>query len=133
MHWIEIEGPLGPWPPDGYRRLFDGVPLKPQSVAKAEAEGRPVPPQPAKRPDGWWQYDPLVPAPAKPREDAERLLRSFLPRAFRRPVAEELQQYYIKLVHAALDKGALVHRGDGHGLQGRPLLAPFPVPHRADR
>ncbi len=105
VHWIEIEGPLGPWPPDGYRRLFDGVPLKPQSVAKREAAGQPVPPQHASRPDGWWQYDPIVPAPAKPRADAERLLRSFLPRAFRRPVAEELQQYYIKLVHAALDKG----------------------------
>jgi hypothetical protein len=106
VHWIEIEGPLGHWPPAGYRRLFDGVPLKPQSVARAEAEGRPVPPQPARRPDGWWQYDPLVPAPAKPREEAERLLRSFLPVAFRRPVAEGLQQYYIKLVHAALEKGA---------------------------
>ncbi len=105
VHWIEIEGPLGPWPTEGYRRLFDGVPLKPQSVAKAEASGQPVPPQPVNRPDGWWQYDPLVPGPSKPREDAERLLRSFLPRAFRRPVAEELQQYYIKLVHAALDKG----------------------------
>ena len=67
VHWIEIEGPLGPWPPDGYRRLFDGVPLKPQSVAKREAAGQPVPPQHASRPDGWWQYDPIVPAPAKPR------------------------------------------------------------------
>ena len=25
-------------------------------------------------PDGWWVHDPLVPAPAKPREDAERLI-----------------------------------------------------------
>src|SRR6516162_4019774 len=49
-------------------------------------------------------YDPLVVAPAKPREDAERLMRSFLPLAFRRPVTEELQQYYVKLVHAELDK-----------------------------
>jgi Protein of unknown function (DUF1592)/Protein of unknown function (DUF1588)/Protein of unknown function (DUF1587)/Protein of unknown function (DUF1585)/Protein of unknown function (DUF1595) len=106
VHWVEIEGPLGPWPPAGYERLFGGVPLKPQSVARAESEGRPTPPQPANRPDGWWTYDPLVPAPAQPREDAERLLRSFLPRAFRRPADETLIRYYVNLVHKALDKGA---------------------------
>jgi hypothetical protein len=104
VEWLEIEGPIDPWPPVGYQRLFAGVPLKPQSVARAEAEGRPAPPQPAKRPLDSYIYDPLVVAPAKPREDAERLMRSFLPLAFRRPVTEELQQYYVKLVHAELDK-----------------------------
>jgi Protein of unknown function (DUF1592)/Protein of unknown function (DUF1588)/Protein of unknown function (DUF1587)/Protein of unknown function (DUF1585)/Protein of unknown function (DUF1595)/Planctomycete cytochrome C len=106
VHWVEIEGPLGPWPPAGYQSLFDGVPLRPRSVARSEAEGRAAPPPPAKRPENWWIYDPLVPAPANPREDAERLTRSFLPRAFRRPVDPALQDYYVKLVHAALDKGA---------------------------
>jgi hypothetical protein len=104
VQWIEIEGPLGDWPPAGYQRLFSGVPLVPQSVARARAEGRPDPPQPAKRPDGWWLYDPLVLAPKKPREDAERLMRAFLPKAFRRPVSEDLQRYYVKVVHAALDR-----------------------------
>jgi mono/diheme cytochrome c family protein len=105
VKWIEITGPLDPWPPTSYQRLFEGVPLKPQSVARAEAEGRPVPKPPAKRPEGWWIYDPLVPAPARLRADAERLMRLFLPRAFRRPVAKELEQYFVKVVHAALDKG----------------------------
>jgi len=104
VEWVEIEGPIDPWPPVGYQRLFAGVPLKPQSVARAEAEGRPAPAQPAKRPLDSYIYDPLVPAPAKPREDAERLMRAFLPVAFRRPVSEELQQYYVKMVQAALDK-----------------------------
>jgi hypothetical protein len=104
VEWVEIEGPLDPWPPPGYQRLFPGVPLKPASVARAEAEGRPVPPEPVKRADQWWIYDPLVVAPAKPRQDAERLIRSFLPLAFRRPVAEDLQQYYVKMVHDGLDK-----------------------------
>ena len=104
VEWLEIEGPFNAWPPAGYQRLFAGVPLKPQSVARAEAGGRPAPAQPAKRSPDSYIYDPLVPAPAKPREDAERLLRAFLPLAFRRPVSEELQQYYVKLVHAALDK-----------------------------
>ena len=43
VQWVEIEGPLSTWPPAGYQRLFGDVPLKPQSVARAEAEGRPVP------------------------------------------------------------------------------------------
>ncbi len=105
VEWLEIEGPLDPWPPAGYQRLFDGVPLKPRSVARAEAEGRPVPPPPAKRPDNWWLYDPLTVAPAKPRADAERLMRAFLPRAFRRPVSADVQQYYVKMVHDGLDQG----------------------------
>ncbi len=99
IHWIELEGPLGPWPPAGYQSLFEGVPLEPQSVARAIAAGRPRPPQPAERPDGWWIYDPLVPVPARPREDAERLIRDFLPRAFRRPVGEELVRYYVSIAH----------------------------------
>jgi len=103
VQWVEFEGPLDAWPPPGYQRLFAGVPLKPQSVAKAEVEGRPAPPQPAKRPLDSYIYDPLVLAPAKPRQDAERLMRAFLPLAFRRPVSEELERYYVKIVHAALD------------------------------
>jgi hypothetical protein len=105
VHWVEVEGPLGSWPPAGYQCLFGDVPLMPQSVARAKAEGRPVPPQPANRPDGWWLYDPLVLVPPKPREDAERLLRSLLPVAFRRPVSDNLLRYYVKLVHAELDRG----------------------------
>ena len=36
VEWVEIEGPIDPWPPVGYERLFAGVPLKPQSVARAK-------------------------------------------------------------------------------------------------
>lgn len=104
VEWAEIEGPLDAWPPLGYERLFGGVPLKPASIARLEAEGRPVPPLPAKRSPDSYVYDPLVPSPAKPREDAERLMRSFLPLAFRRPVTTEVRDYYVKMVYAALDK-----------------------------
>ena len=34
---------------------------------------------------------------------ADRLMRAFLPLAFRRPVTKVLEDYYVKLVHAALD------------------------------
>ncbi|HEX3149290.1 MAG TPA: DUF1592 domain-containing protein [Gemmataceae bacterium] len=103
IQWVEIEGPLDPWPPAGYERLFAGVPLKATSVVRAEAAGQPVPPQAKRTPDSYI-YDPLVPAPAKPKEGAERLMRAFLPLAFRRPASPELQDYYVKMVLAALDK-----------------------------
>ena len=80
MHWVEIEGPLGPWPPAGYQRLFDDVPLEPQSVAKAKAAGaarpaatrqasgrlvdlRPARPGPGQAARRRRAADPVVPAP----------------------------------------------------------------------
>ena len=103
VEWVEIEGPLDSWPPAGYQRLFGDLPFKPKSVAKLEAEGKPTPPEPVKRPDQWWIYDPLTVAPKDAKKDADRLMRAFLPVAFRRPVEEKLQSYYVKIVHDALD------------------------------
>src|SRR5262245_2704248 len=104
VEWIKMEGPIGPWPPESYDRLFKDVPLKPRSVAKAEAEKRPIPKIRANRPESYLQnYDPLVPVSTKPKEDAERLIRDFLPRALRRPVSEDLKKHYVKLVHDRLD------------------------------
>jgi hypothetical protein len=106
VQWIEIEGPLGAWPPPSYRRLFGDLPLVPASTAQALAEGRPAPPEPARRPDGWWLSDPLTPATASPREDAERLLRAFVANAFRRPVGRDVEDRFVRLVHDALDDRA---------------------------
>lgn len=115
IEWIKMEGPLGPWPPESYQRLFKDVPLKARSVAKAEAEKRPIPKIAPNRPESFAAiYDPLVPVSTQPREDAERLIRDFLPRALRRPVREELQKHYVQLVHDRLDQNytfldAMVH------------------------
>ena len=105
-----------------------------KSVAKARwPQDDPARRSPPSRPDGWWIYDPLVPASAKPREDAERLIRivpaAGLPPAGRRGV----EHYYVKIVHAALDKGVPFADAMVARLQGRPLLAAFPLLHRADR
>ena len=109
VQWIKIEGPVGPWPPSGYQRLFAGVPLKPRSVATAEAEGKTPPEIPAQRSEADWAADPLVPASAHPKEDAERLVRDFLPRAFRRPVSEEMLKQYVARVHDKLNNGDTFH------------------------
>lgn len=41
----------------------------------------------------------------QPREDIARILREFIPRAFRRPVDETLMQQYVTLAHDRLDNG----------------------------
>ncbi len=105
VEWVEVEGPLGEFPARGYQRLFSDVALKPRSVAKAEAEGRTVPPSTAKRDEGQWAADPLVMVSTKPQEDAERLIRAFLPIAFRRPVDNDLAGYFVKVAHDQLAKG----------------------------
>jgi Protein of unknown function (DUF1592)/Protein of unknown function (DUF1588)/Protein of unknown function (DUF1585)/Protein of unknown function (DUF1587)/Protein of unknown function (DUF1595)/Planctomycete cytochrome C len=105
VEWIAIEGPVGAWPPKGYDSLFAGVPLKPRSVDKAETEGKTPPKIAATRSEYAWANDPLVPASAKPKEDAERLTRAFLSRAFRRPVGEDVQKAFIARVHEKLDAG----------------------------
>ena len=101
---LRIDGPLDAFPPASYDKLFARVPLKARSVVKAEAEGRKLPSIPANRPEQSWSADPLIPASAQPREDAERLIRDFLPRAFRRPVSEEVQRHFVGKVFAKLDQ-----------------------------
>lgn len=105
VEWIKIDGPIGPFPPPSYHTLFGDVPLKPRSVAKAESEGKPAPKVPENRPLNAWLGDPLTPAPAKPKDAAEKLIRAFLPKAFRRPVPDDVQKQYVARVHAKLDQG----------------------------
>ena len=105
IDWLEIDGPVGPFPPASYEKLFAGVPLKARSTAKAEADGRKPPPLGNRRIPEHWTSDPLVPASANPKADAERLIRAFLPRAFRRPVEEDVQHRFVHRVHTKLDEG----------------------------
>lgn len=104
VEWIEIEGPIDPFPPANYKRLFGDVPLKARSVVRAESEGRMLLKIQPNRSEQIWQNDPLVPASANPKQDAERLIRDFVPRAFRRPVSEEFLKLYVDRVHDKLDK-----------------------------
>jgi mono/diheme cytochrome c family protein len=102
VEWVEVEGPLDVWPPQGYTRMFGDLPLEPRSVAKAIASGKPKPTIDPKRLENNWSYDFLTPATATPREDAARLMKQVLPELFRRPVDDTLVAYYVKIVHDAL-------------------------------
>ena len=104
VEYLKIEGPVDAFPPPAYGNLFAGVPLKARSVAKAEQTGGRVPSIGDRRSEYSWYNDPLVTASANPKQDAERLIRAFLPRAFRRPVSEEVQRQYVQKVHSKLDQ-----------------------------
>ncbi|HEY3901474.1 MAG TPA: DUF1592 domain-containing protein [Chthoniobacter sp.] len=103
VDWLKIEGPLDAFPPASYNKLFADVPLKAHSVVQAEKDHKRLPNVENRRADTWYA-DPLEPDSAKPKEDAERLIRSFLPRAFRRPVSAEVEKHYVDKVLAKLDE-----------------------------
>lgn len=104
VEWMQIDGPIDAYPPPAYRNLFAGVPLKPRSLVNAELAGRKPAPSNGKRTEAQWFTDPLVPASASPKPDSERLIRAFLPRAFRRPVSEEVHQHFVRQVHERIDQ-----------------------------
>lgn len=51
-------------------------------------------------------------------EDAEKILRRFMPRAFRRPVTEDEVARYVKLVRSRLDAGRTFEKSLRAGLEG---------------
>ncbi len=83
VQWIEVEGPLGEWPPASHRLLFGDLPLRP---AKNPGQRLPV-------------------ASSNPTSDAERLLRPFLRRAYRRAVTPDELRPFLELVRQQLAAG----------------------------
>ncbi len=94
--WVEIEGPLNDvWPPRSHTLLFGDLPLTEFKGArppvrkplKQEVIGTKNKPEPEK---GIWTVE-----PAEPHAAADRLLSQFLPKAFRRPVSDDVRQQYV--------------------------------------
>jgi len=82
VQWLEVEGPLiDSWPPPSHRRLFGDLPLRPVSTGSKV----------------------LTVASEQPRADAERLLKNFMRRAYRRPVTPQDVEPILKLVTDQLD------------------------------
>ena len=79
--WMEVEGPIPPPEPSrGRRLLFGDLPVQ-LTEAGPEVE------------------------PAEARADAERLLREFMVRSYRRPPTDAEVKLFVALVHGALDTG----------------------------
>ena len=108
VDWLDIEGPLHDiWPPRSHRTLFGELPLtefpkhasaKPPIRRKIRQLGAGM-----NRPDsepGVWTV-----SSTNPEKDAEHLLASFLPKAFRRPVTSEEVHRYAEKALARLGAG----------------------------
>jgi hypothetical protein len=110
VQWVEVEGPFFDAPEGGagYRLLFDRLPLVPSKDAQTgvllevgPAEGRVGPRGPGR---GVREAHFEVQSEA-PRQDAERLLRSFLKKAYRRPVAEADVRRFLALYDDQFKQG----------------------------
>lgn len=117
VEWMKIDGPIDPFPPPRYARLFDDLPLKARSVAQAEATGGRVPDVRNRRLPQHWDSDPLIPTSTAPREDVPRLLKRFVPLAFRRPVSEQELEHFVDATLRKLDEGYLFYDAMRYGYQ----------------
>jgi hypothetical protein len=83
VQWIEVEGPLyDTWPPESHRRIFGNLP---QAAAPVYNQSKRV-----------------EVASKEPEADAERILRDFTRRAFRRNVTDADVQPFVELVKKKL-------------------------------
>jgi hypothetical protein len=108
VQWLEVEGPFFDDPDSGvgYRLLFDRLPLVPSKDARTGVplEVGPGPAGGRGRPGGMREALFEVQSEA-PRQDAERLLRSFLKKAYRRPVAEADVRRFLALYDDRFKQG----------------------------
>lgn len=109
--YLDVEGPLfDSWPPPSHKRLFGDLPLV-EFKQEEHPNVRPPKHEPhrqkmfmgknvADQVNGLWTVhseQPLV--------DADKLLASFLPRAFRRPVPDDVRAAYVAQVEGRLKAG----------------------------
>lgn len=105
FQWLEVEGPLPASAGEGYQRLFGDLPLRRVNAGEeggvtVQIAAPPTPPDPAApfRFRAPRLVDAMVTVDSKnPRADAERLLRTFMRRAYRSPVVEEDVRRFLAL------------------------------------
>lgn len=121
LEWLEIEGPEEvSWPSASYRVLFGDLPIEkwtedsgvrpPEAVGNVKA-GKKFPKVSVPH-----KNDRFMVVSEQPREDAERLMRAFMKRTFRRPVPKEEADRYLDLVKTALENDKPFHEAmiDGY-------------------
>jgi len=94
--WMEVEGPItDQWPPAGHQLLFGSLPLKdlPPTVMTNRAGIK------RQMAAGVEVFS------SDPEHDAEKLLRGFMQKAYRRPVRERDVQTFLGISQRALKKG----------------------------
>jgi hypothetical protein len=109
--WVEIEGPFNDvWPPRSHKLLFGELPIT-EFKKDEHKDARPPVRRPLRqeiigaknRPEpvsGIWTVE-----AKEPLADADRLLATFLPKAFRRPVDADVRKQYVAKVEERLKAG----------------------------
>ncbi len=108
VDWFDLEGPIhAQWPPESHRRLFGDLPLIAMPKVRDYRAPKRSPPRQTKPNgrNGPGKYVLGTVASINPSADAGRLLKDFLPRAFRRPVTDEEVSRYVKLALSRLVAG----------------------------
>lgn len=107
FQWLEVEGPLTDQNDGaGYRLMFGGLPMR--RLEKGASAGVTLqivaqPPSPSEAGGGRGRFGPRTQDVAAevvsehPQEDADRLIRGFLMRAYRRPVEEADKKRFVDL------------------------------------
>jgi mono/diheme cytochrome c family protein len=99
VQWVEVEGPLhDSWPPESHRRIFGGLPQQAAPVFNNRNRVEVV--------------------SKDPEADAERILRGFARRAFRRAVTDEDIRPFLNLVKGRLAKKYTFEQAVRVGLMG---------------
>jgi hypothetical protein len=88
FRWLEVEGPLyDQWPTAGHKLLFGDLKLRAPNPAEKAAGAT------------------IVVQSAVPKRDAEKLLRTFIQRAYRQPVGDEEVQRFLPVAESILKSG----------------------------
>lgn len=112
FRWMEIEGPLfDESSTAGYRTLFGDLPLQPDPAGEVTLQV--LSPTSERGPQGAGGYGnvvrtadiPVKVVSAQPELDAQRLLRGFMARAYRRPPLEHEVERYLAVVTNELKNG----------------------------
>jgi cytochrome c553 len=103
FRWMEVEGPIyDEWPPAGHKLLFGDLLMVTRKVAAAPEN----PSHTNKFGQRRFKKAPGVEVISKqPMVDAERLLRNFVGRAYRRPIEEIDVKRFLPVVQSALKLG----------------------------
>lgn len=111
IQWVEVEGPLlESWPPPSHKAIFGDLPLKRVSRERFEVVSE------------------------QPVADAERILREFARRAFRRPVSDDDIRPFLERIRQQLEQGQSFEQAMRVGLKGV-LVSPhfLFIPERGPR
>jgi hypothetical protein len=100
FQWMEVKGPFfDQWPPAGHKLLFGEVPLEQEEIKPEPTENE------RRRSRAALKSYKVTPISKSPAEDAEKLLRVFMSRAYRGPVAEADVQRFARLARETMQKG----------------------------